>query len=366
MMAHSANSPMHIQLPVNYATGFGTASGPASPYELYPPFYNPHQPPASDLHSQSHLADRPSTASTIATTQGSSTDADRSPTHSSVSAYSGSNRSNSHHPGHIALPPPPLVTSFPPLGHPHSPHMMSPSHAHYLISLQQQQSHHTTPHGLPPITPSMPPFNFLPPFTPPAYNPNHPLGSPGSPSGMPHPHSHILSPFSPGATMSPGSFWGRPGGANPFLNPTVGAPVRTDVDPPGPGHDATSGSEDTGYFPPMPPIIAVPVPRAKASAEEDGVKEEELTSPSETDAEPGEHSSSSGATSWHTSDEMSGQLEEKMVLGEEALESGVVEKEIHASKVSIDESSSRAPSRTQSLSPSLKKPPLTHRPDSDP
>ena len=117
-------------------------------------------------------------------------------------------------------------------------------------------------------------------------------------------------------------------------------------------------------------MIAVPVPRAKGGSaggggEEDGVKEEELTSPSETDAEPGEHSSSSGATSWHTSDEMSGHLEEKLVLGE-AMESGVVQKEAHPSKDGLDESSSHAPPRTQSLSPSLKKPALTHRPDSDP
>ncbi|KAI0370634.1 hypothetical protein BV20DRAFT_1035833 [Pilatotrama ljubarskyi] len=87
-----------------------------------------------------------------------------------------------------------------------------------------------TPHGLPPITPSMPSFTFLP-------QPSPGLPSPAAVEpDRPTMHGHMqhvmtpFSPFSPGVTMSPGAFWGRPGsGANPFINPAVGAPVR-------PGH----------------------------------------------------------------------------------------------------------------------------------
>ncbi|THH13424.1 hypothetical protein EW146_g6792 [Bondarzewia mesenterica] len=58
--------------------------------------------------------------------------------------------------------------------------------------------------------------------------------------------------FSPGIAMSPGAFWGRPGGAgNPFINAAVGAPVR--------GQDVVAdeerrerrAEEDVGYFPPV-------------------------------------------------------------------------------------------------------------------
>ena len=87
-----------------------------------------------------------------------------------------------------------------------------------------------TPHGLPPITPSMPSFTFLP-------QPSPGLPSPAAmepdraPMHAAHGHlQHVMAPytpFSPGVTMSPGAFWGRPGsGANPFINPAVGAPVR--------------------------------------------------------------------------------------------------------------------------------------------
>ncbi|CDO76457.1 hypothetical protein BN946_scf184600.g6 [Trametes cinnabarina] len=140
------------------------------------------------------------------------------------------------HPGPIALPPPPPVTAFPiPPPHtlsPHyaSPHMpghhpMSPMH-HPLMGMSMPMM---TPHGLPPITPSMPSFTFLP-------QPSPGLPSPAaldSNAERPTMHGHMqhvmtpFSPFSPGVTMSPGAFWGRPGtGANPYINPAVGAPVR--------------------------------------------------------------------------------------------------------------------------------------------
>ena len=209
-----------------------------------------------------------------------------------------------HHPGPITIPPPPPVTAFP-LGHagPHSvsPHGMmhiSLSPLHHPLGSPSSPNHHphhqhpqyqqqissqvlaSTPHGLPPITPSMPPFNFLPP-PPSATNTTGPLlpqtqptmSTPSMQTDMPmnlmhpsksHPRSdeqrrhpfsltsinaspfaqtppainagnngnHINgyapspSAFSPGA-MSPGAFWGRPGtsAVNPMINPAVGAPV---------------------------------------------------------------------------------------------------------------------------------------------
>ncbi|KAI0056232.1 hypothetical protein BV25DRAFT_1642070 [Artomyces pyxidatus] len=158
------------------------------------------------------------------------------------------------HPGPISLPPP---SAFP-LPPPHTISPMSPVHQHPQISpmhhpmlpsplhhpmhyYQHSPLHHpalsmTTPHGLPPITPSMPSFQF----------------APGS--GI---------PFSPGPAMSPGAFWGRPGGgANPGINAAVGAPVRAGGDG---GEDYFMGmgmgmsmstmpsmpSVESGYFPPF-------------------------------------------------------------------------------------------------------------------
>lgn len=73
------------------------------------------------------------------------------------------------HPGPISLPPPPPVTAFPiPPPHSLSPHhympmspYMSPLY-HPAIAMGMGEMG-MTPHGLPPITPSMPSFTFLPP-----------------------------------------------------------------------------------------------------------------------------------------------------------------------------------------------------------
>ncbi len=137
-----------------------------------------------------------------------------------------------------------------------------------------------TPHGLPPITPSMPPFNFLPPphLQQQLYSVaegqgrgggssegrkseggrtstsrveggcgacNSSSSVQGSTSGQPlsqeqqqqqqqraYPLRLNLATaaggFSPAMTMSPGTFYGRPGevpGPNPYINAAVGAPV---------------------------------------------------------------------------------------------------------------------------------------------
>lgn len=204
-----------------------------------------------------------------------------------------------HHPGPIALPPPPPVTAFP-LGHGShtlSPHGMmhvslsplhhplgSPSSPPYNSHHHHQHQHQpsqvpVTPHGLPPITPSMPSFNFLPPLTTMTNTNNlsmsqvQPASSiqmtmPMTPMRPSRPHSQSdeqrrhafslasingypfaqtppatgngnnvsgthpngygqgMTAFSP-STMSPGAFWGRPGtsAVNPMINPAVGAPV---------------------------------------------------------------------------------------------------------------------------------------------
>jgi hypothetical protein len=126
-----------------------------------------------------------------------------------------------------------------PLAHPHSP-LHHPVYSHARPPLQ----HHAhlpsltlnmTPSGLPPITPSMPSFQFVP-GPPTLSQSNHPAVA-----------------FSPASTMSPGAFWGRPGG-NPLTNAAVGAPVTKGQN----GEDidyfsgaSTDVSEGEGYFPPL-------------------------------------------------------------------------------------------------------------------
>ena len=156
---------------------------------------------------------------------------------------SGSLHQHPHHPGPIALPPPPVP--FPLALHKISnqnestPSAQTPVFNSHLVN--HQQAAPGTPHGLPPITPSMPPFTFLPPqLSPPQYPPQihglsdtsanlftpsqipSPLDHPSSPSYGP---SYTLTGFSPGGPMSPGAFYGRPGNPNPHINPAVGAPV---------------------------------------------------------------------------------------------------------------------------------------------
>lgn len=170
-----------------------------------------------------------------------------------------------HHPGPISLPPPTL--SFPlsphtlsPLHHPsvpihispiQHPSMGSPLHHPSTYPSAHSQMVSMTPHGLPPITPSMPPFIF------------HPVSASPTTAHTPVTQMPIFSTsnFSPTVAMSPGAFWGRPGNPNPFFNPTVGAPVHMhspDATRPSIGGSAyfypTPGAnrvEPTGYFDPV-------------------------------------------------------------------------------------------------------------------
>ncbi|KAI0355874.1 hypothetical protein OH77DRAFT_1503854 [Trametes cingulata] len=137
-----------------------------------------------------------------------------------------------------------------------------------------------TPHGLPPITPSMPSFTFLP-------QPSPGLPSPAAVEpDRPTMHGHMqhvmtpFSPFSPGVTMSPGAFWGRPGsGANPFINAAVGAPQQQQQQQQHPGQQQQQqqsqpgeheGRPPDGYFPPVAVSMAMAQGGAMAHQEPAG------------------------------------------------------------------------------------------------
>ncbi|KIP06458.1 hypothetical protein PHLGIDRAFT_459263 [Phlebiopsis gigantea 11061_1 CR5-6] len=197
---------------------------------------------------------------------------------SPTSTHSSALHSHPAHPGPISLPPPPPVTAFPippthtlsPVYHPQMSPYGSPMHHGMMMGMVGM----STPHGLPPITPSMPSFTFLPqpsPGAPPAHiaEPSSAhsgqqalsMSARGDPQQqMPgnyvahlhHTHGGMLSPytpFSPGVAISPGAFWGRPGsGPNPYINPAVGAPVHSGYFPPVSPH---AQAPEEGYFPPF-------------------------------------------------------------------------------------------------------------------
>ena len=254
--------------------------------------------------------------------------------------------SSRRQPGPISLPPPsPFTLQRPVLLSPHHPQspmfqasyapshpgsplyhpsMNSPVH-HPVMSPLHHPSvhpyhHHMhygvmTPHGLPPITPSMPPFTFQPQQTsngganlteragsnagnrqgqategrseaPPPSSPHHHpphnqisylpphLFSPGIPlsPGIMIPISPGFSspvtmvpvtpggvplPMTPGVTMTPGTFWPQAS----WINPAPGAPVHADIHRHDRGESQSSEgdyfppqsepNENTGYFPPV-------------------------------------------------------------------------------------------------------------------
>ncbi|KAF8888532.1 hypothetical protein BD779DRAFT_446930 [Infundibulicybe gibba] len=333
--------PANITLPAGYQFDFGPAS-PTSPYDMYHSqlqasmqqqhqqqqqqqqlrhYRNSSSNDVDNLSSRltlshisnnttSSLTQKPSLSQTAPSTSGNHTTANVNTSRNLDQSASASAHQHPHHPGPISLPPPPQATSFPTMSPNLSPHglgMGAPLSPHHynMTPLQQpsqQQSQIITPHGLPPITPSMPPFTFLPPPQMPptpthngpnshfsfsqsqSFSPMHPLPSPGAPSSHPpspmHPshahHQHVMSTFSPGVAMSPGAFWGRPGGSNPFINPTVGAPVHMHS----PGHG--------GFF------YQIPSPGHVGGGTSGSVCDPQ---------ERGRRRSSSTTTSWHTSDE---------------------------------------------------------------
>ncbi|PPQ81935.1 hypothetical protein CVT25_013783 [Psilocybe cyanescens] len=182
-----------------------------------------HKPsPISTAASSSHTSS--SSEHSMASTSASSVSQSPSPAQARQQAQSQQHQSlqhqHPHHPGPITLPPlrPPIFPLSPhtpqasagmstsPLHHPSmgSPYQMystsAPSahiavyHQQYQHQQQQQQQHPQivplTPHGLPPITPSMPPFTFLPP----SFNPGHhqPAQAPAQRQHQ-HQQTHVLS-----------------------------------------------------------------------------------------------------------------------------------------------------------------------------
>lgn len=203
-----------------------------------------------------------------------------------------SNATHPAHPGPIALPPPPNVAGFPiPPPHTLSPAyhpQMSPyaSPLHHPAIMMGMMGVNMTPHGLPPITPSMPSFTFLPQPSPNA-QPTGRMGEQQSSTNVPgsshtngtgdaqlQPHHHqggyiahllphgpMLSPytpFSPGVAMSPGAFWAGSAGVNPYMNAAVGAPVHSQQQHSGyfPPVAQRPPEEPQGYFPPFMPSSA--------------------------------------------------------------------------------------------------------------
>lgn len=236
---------------------------------------------------------------------------------SPTSANSNTNSLHSHpaHPGPISLPPPPAVTAFPmppplsPVYHPQmSPYASPLNHPSVMMGMGM------TPYGLPPITPSMPSFSFVPQPSPgPAptsgsadllspssqshagpspggsMDPQGQMAGGGFPPHLRHAHGPMLSPyapFSPGVTMSPGALWGRPGsgGVNPYINPAVGAPVhqqtgQTGHFPPVP----TRVEEPQGYFPPF-----LPASSSSAASRPSGLANEIVHDSASGSGSPGE------------------------------------------------------------------------------
>lgn len=244
-------------MPLRYPE-FRPASGATSPYDIYPPYLSIKPQVQAQVHPEQQASPRPANPPSLASPHPTQPVDKRQSLEQArtKSPASPSSNSNFPHPGRIALPPP-SVAGFP---HPASlsPHSISPlHHPHHPISpLHHPHSVVTmTPHGLPPMTPSMPPFTFLPQPSPSVHG-GPQLGNPLSNrpdvpqlSNMPQ----ILTPytpFSPGVTMSPGAFWGRPGaGVNPYA--AVGAP--THMQPQWVQHPSPMREDPGGYFPPVPP-----------------------------------------------------------------------------------------------------------------
>lgn len=209
---------MHLAMPQTpeYML-FPPRSQPASPFEQYPPTVQMHN--FMNAYDRAALSPPPGGRNVIDTT-GLPPSVPGSPGYGPGSPQIPQSSIPHPHPGPITLPPV-GVTQFPPAS------ALSP-----LL---------TRAGGLPPMTPSMPGFNFNPQAvaTPPL-------------------HAHFLSPglgpFSP-QLHSP-SF--VPSAPNPYLNPAPGAPPRLPNAPAslfgnGPGefgmHHAPS-TMHSGYFPP--------------------------------------------------------------------------------------------------------------------
>ncbi|KDN36116.1 hypothetical protein RSAG8_11063, partial [Rhizoctonia solani AG-8 WAC10335] len=208
---------MHLAMPQTpeYML-FPPHSQPASPFEQYPPTAQMHA--FMNVYDRAALSPPPGGRNVHDTTALPPSDPG-DPGYGPGSPQMHQSSINHPHPGPITLPPA-GVTQFPP------PSALSP-----LL---------TRAGGLPPMTPSMPGFNFNPQAV--ATPPLHPhFLSPG------------LGPFSP-QLHSP-SF--VPSVPNPYLNPAPGAPPRLSTgssslfgDGPGAFGMHHAPSMHSGYFPP--------------------------------------------------------------------------------------------------------------------
>ncbi|KAH9932910.1 uncharacterized protein B0H18DRAFT_1115558 [Fomitopsis serialis] len=213
----------------------------------------PRPPPLALAHSHASKTSSQEQASTSEQAQAHGQSASQAQSQSGSQAHSTPHQhQHPAHPGPIAIPPPPPVTAFPvpPL------HTLSPQYYSPIM----HPGHPQSPYHHPAMAMAMS-------LSPAPQDPNVPNAVPsgGAPMQPPydssrhmahaHAHGHVMTPFqpfSPGVTMSPGAFWGRPGGGavNPFINPAVGAPVHGS-----PGYfwpPRVGPVEEQGYFPPVP------------------------------------------------------------------------------------------------------------------
>ncbi|KAF8637834.1 hypothetical protein AX17_002464 [Amanita inopinata Kibby_2008] len=370
-----------IKLPISYHPDYGPPSRSITPSKLYPlRMHLPHQPqmltqslqpahPSLDFDvltltksiGVTRLTSQKESDTTVIPTSKqvssnsapdlpsslSSPDANNVLTEKS-SPSSGSHHHHPHHPGPIALPPPaPVPFSL-------ASRKMSSQNDAATPSLQtpvfnsqfirHQQAVPMTPHGLPPITPSMPPFTFLPPPLSPQHYPSHSHSQPppqsdlsrgqsyswgiftnnSVPSPTAHPSTPLYNPqyslgnFSPGVAMSPGAFWGRPGNSNPFINPAVGAPVHA-PHPTSPGryfHPMSSPNrrgEPSSYFDPeyFPSDIVHPayissslaneILKERPGSNQNNIQQSDSKNPSERCTQSGEENSK-GVAGFNLSD----------------------------------------------------------------
>ncbi|KAJ7104463.1 hypothetical protein B0H15DRAFT_26510 [Mycena belliarum] len=222
----------------------------------------------------------------------SSSSSSSSPRYASAAAASAKRTPTSphpHHPGPIALPPPPALAPA------------TDAYGNSTARAFNPPAYALTPLGLPPITPSMPPFSFLPMPSPSAHphqqqqsyfglgpaTPTHahfmnmtPLATPTSPHfpaytlAAPVPGMSMPLGMGPPSALSPGAFWGRAGEGSMYAAP-VGQPPHAHPASPyhfggSPGffgmHPMAPVEEPKGYFD-FPPAPA-PAPVAGALEKE--------------------------------------------------------------------------------------------------
>ncbi|KAF7325864.1 Telomere maintenance protein [Mycena kentingensis (nom. inval.)] len=187
----------------------------------------PDAPSASSSSTGSARSSPPNTATAVAPTPPSS--AKRSPS-----------SPHPHHPGPIALPPLPAIPADSSGAYP-APNGINPAAA--AAAAFNPPPYGLTPVGLPPITPSMPPFSFH----------GMPIPSPGVPTA-PQPASYFGMPVGPPTPTSYG-----PGG---FLNVT---PLATPTSPHFPAYIMNTGMPSPGIAMPMlvgPPSVGILSPGA--------------------------------------------------------------------------------------------------------